>query len=568
MRQLFELKKLFFLLVLSLFVFYPQNPPEVGAQSSSRDPLKWPFASNSIWNMPIGSNASYVAANLDPNVENFAWPTIPQAGEELIILEPAAPLTNVYRSSVGWTSENRCNFTAPQTIITQINIPASFIIPDTINGAHLDNAATVLSSDGRTLQQLVPLTHCSGYNYATALEKILPDVDIYGDGMYGSRGGSGLSSFGGSIRLGELRPGQTGMRHALKMGVDAKTWLSRCDGTTNPCYRWPARWGDGYGPSLYGTYNNNTNNALKMGALLAIPASTDINSLGLQTEPGKQIAWTLQNYGAYIVDSEADPNTGFMLENGSAGSKLTEFYNDYGYNFRQNGYRTAGNPAYNWQQDIIKIIRVLHVVDNNTSTSIGGGGTPRQPLAPPLTPPGGSSITITPGACIQSPNTGNEVTISWTDSTVSYVDIGIDANFTTFYNKRVTGSTSTNASGGFNIFQGTTPLSFTPNSTYYVRTYNGAHSSTVTFTTGDACSAPPTPASSENPIITAPPSAPPPPTATPPPPSDLNHDGVVNDSDTQILFASWGRTDLTNADIDKDGKVNGSDYAILLSQWQ
>ena len=30
----------------------------------TRDPLKWPFAQNSIWNMPIGSGAQYVPANL------------------------------------------------------------------------------------------------------------------------------------------------------------------------------------------------------------------------------------------------------------------------------------------------------------------------------------------------------------------------------------------------------------------------------------------------------------------------------------------------------------------------
>ena len=37
------------------------------------------------------------------------------------------------------------------------------------------------------------------------------------------------------------------------------------------------------------------------GALLALPPGTDIAALGLRTEPGRMIAWTLQNYGAYIV---------------------------------------------------------------------------------------------------------------------------------------------------------------------------------------------------------------------------------------------------------------------------
>src|SRR5882762_3329558 len=32
--------------------------------AQARDPLKWPFASTSIWNMPIGSNARYEDANI------------------------------------------------------------------------------------------------------------------------------------------------------------------------------------------------------------------------------------------------------------------------------------------------------------------------------------------------------------------------------------------------------------------------------------------------------------------------------------------------------------------------
>ena len=32
---------------------------------TSRDPLTWPFAQNSIWNAPIGSGAEYVDAKID-----------------------------------------------------------------------------------------------------------------------------------------------------------------------------------------------------------------------------------------------------------------------------------------------------------------------------------------------------------------------------------------------------------------------------------------------------------------------------------------------------------------------
>jgi hypothetical protein len=35
-------------------------------------------------------------------------------------------------------------------------------------------------------------------------------------------------------------------------------------------------------------------------------------------------------------------------------------------------------------RDMVKIFTRLAVVDNNSPSSVGGGGTPRQPLAPPL----------------------------------------------------------------------------------------------------------------------------------------------------------------------------------------
>ncbi|MFD2270369.1 hypothetical protein ACFS07_02445 [Undibacterium arcticum] len=37
-----------------------------------------------------------------------------------------------------------------------------------------------------------------------------------------------------------------------------------------------------------------------------------------------------------------------------------------------------------WVRDMQRLVQALYVVNNNSPTSIGGGGTPRQPLAPPL----------------------------------------------------------------------------------------------------------------------------------------------------------------------------------------
>jgi hypothetical protein len=205
-------------------------------------------------------------------------------------------------------------------------------------------------------------------------------VDLYGDGIAGAHGGSGLSALGGSIRLGELRPGQQGMTHALKINVYSQWELFHAT-TQAGGFRWPATTADC--DSCYGTVTgpNNNNPAMKMGALLAIPPSINIGNLGLETEPAKQLAWTLQNYGAYIVDSTGGAAFAFSVEEGAAGSFQAQFKADWGFPFYQ--WVINNTP---WSRDIQRIRPVLQVVDNNSPTSIGGGGTPRQPLAPPIGP--------------------------------------------------------------------------------------------------------------------------------------------------------------------------------------
>jgi hypothetical protein len=118
---------------------------------------------------------------------------------------------------------------------------------------------------------------------------------------------------------------------------------------------------------------------MKMGALLAIPSWKDISTLGLETEPGRQLAWTLQNYGAYIVDDTFGPAFALNAESGPDGSVRTQFKDDWEFNFEQ---RVKDNTP--WVRDMQRLIQALYVVDNNSPRNIGGGGEPRQPLAPPL----------------------------------------------------------------------------------------------------------------------------------------------------------------------------------------
>ena len=298
---------------------------------------------------------------------------MPQIDNEHIVLKPTSPMTAINMSSVGWSGGNRCPATGG--LLVNVPMPSNYIVA---NNDGNDGAAFLLP-DGRSVVQAQPFARCSANGPATSLESI-PVVDLYGDGMIGAHGGSRLSTLGGTIRLGELRPGQTGPKHALKFDIYARHDLYKCTKIAD-CFRWPAVHADGYAVGFYGVDGNNSNAAMKMGALLAIPPSVTIASLGLESEPGKQMAWTLQNYGAYIVDDAYGAGFNLNTENGPDGSLQTQFKADYGLDLEE---KVSSNTA--WSRDLQKIIKVLAVVNNNTSSSIGGGGTPRQPLAAPIAP--------------------------------------------------------------------------------------------------------------------------------------------------------------------------------------
>jgi hypothetical protein len=340
-----------------------------------RDPLKQPFASTSIWNMPIGSAATYVPAHIKP-----ATGTALEPDDDVIVLTPTAPSTGIFTNTADWDpTMSRCPVEGP--LLFDAPMPASFVVPDPQQQTP-NSGLAVLLGDARTIKQTQPFARCTAGQSATS-HYLFPDVDLYGSGIPGAHGGSGLSAIGGTVRLGELRPGQTGPEHVLKLELFASENYYN-DGKQADCYRWPATGCDGYfdtsGNSLeYG----GTNPALRPGSLLALPVSVTIASLGLQTEPAKELAWTLQNYGAYLVDDTAWSAYAICVENGANGAFESQFQADWGFAVGTGG--TTGAFA----QDIEKLVSELSVVDDNTATSVGGGGTPLQPLAPPLPPPPG-----------------------------------------------------------------------------------------------------------------------------------------------------------------------------------
>jgi hypothetical protein len=170
-------------------------------------------------------------------------------------------------------------------------------------------------------------------------------TDLYGSGVELWKAWTrayGGSALGGLIRVWEIKAGS--IRHALAMCL----WGSQIG--AGPI--WPAISQDG--PSEYCGH-------VRQGTLVAIPSSVNISNIGITTSDGLVIARALQNYGAYLVDCGGDVFYAEPAAEGAVGPQLD-----------------------NMRADLPRIWPYLRPVTNNSPTSIGGGGTPLQPLAPPL----------------------------------------------------------------------------------------------------------------------------------------------------------------------------------------
>jgi len=210
----------------------PDDKPEIPVEPGTRNPLKWPFAQNSIWNMPIGSKAVYVHAGIEKATQ--AGMTI---DEDYIVMTPESPLIDIYENYAGWDrNKSRCEIQGK--LIFSAPIPKSFVVsPTTWDGLTPNAGLAVLMPDKKTIRQTQPFAFCDSTKGATS-QYVFSNQDIYGHGMYGAHGGSGLSAIGGTLRVGELSPTSGAIRHALKVNLFGRKNFYYDSKTKG--YRWPA----------------------------------------------------------------------------------------------------------------------------------------------------------------------------------------------------------------------------------------------------------------------------------------------------------------------------------------
>ena len=336
--------------------------------NGTRNKYVWPFASESIWNHAIGSDAVYVPAGINGSehfgIDNDIW----------VVTSSSDPKISWY-PPYNW--DERCKIGSQKEYSYKVPWPSSFSVPDASPPNTPNYASAILLPDQESLLQMEPTCRDEtgssypifGYSVGCAQN---PDennfTSIYSNGYYGGHFGSGLSSIGGTVRFNELVKNGT-IKHAIKWEVWGQMYLyNDHSGNDNSCKRWPAAYCDSSWKTSYGGVTN----ATRQGTLLAIPPSIANDLINkLQTEPGRIMLKALTDYGAYIVDDSGWDQQQFCIENGVE----DEFKKNWGMEM------TTGSPFAN---DMIMISKYFHVVNNNGPESIGGGGELRQPLPPDI----------------------------------------------------------------------------------------------------------------------------------------------------------------------------------------
>jgi hypothetical protein len=251
----------------------------------------------------------------------------------------------------------------------RVPLPDDFVMTTTELGWL--NSLSLLMPDGSTLEEFSAAQRCQpaaplyGFPYATE--------DIYGLGLHGGQGGSGISALGGTLRREDFTHAGP-IRHALKIFVWGDRHLFYDAAAPERCFRWPATRCDAGASAEDTSGYHGTNPSFVQGTLLAIPPEYTEYQLGLESAPGRKFFTALQDYGAYVVGNS---NSDTVLLPTFAEARRA-FETTYG---RPLESYDVYDP---WLADLNKILPVLHIVDNNAPESVGGGGTPRRALAPPI----------------------------------------------------------------------------------------------------------------------------------------------------------------------------------------
>lgn len=311
------------------------QPPVKLPDKQPRDPVNWPFAANSPWNTPIGSEAKYV----DPvGINLAAGITLYDAGQVHPTVRasaaPGASLIRLYRQ----------NESDP--------IASLRLEPDDLPTTTRDFA--LIAENGKTIYDITG----AQLNGTNIIANNVVVADLTGSGMpaeYNAPTSTGFSDYAGSLCADDFKGP---IRRALGAVFHPSVLAAKPNGSA---HTWPATKTPGNYEARFGPLRQDGN--LHIGTLMAIPQNVDLATIGIGTSgPAYELARAFQNYGLYLKKPLPGRTDGPLL--GMCGD-----------------LRTANLPP-DFGQQLARIASYLKVVENNGPNSIGGGGTPAQPTAP------------------------------------------------------------------------------------------------------------------------------------------------------------------------------------------
>ncbi len=292
-----------------------------------RNPLHWPFASDSIWNRPLGSGAQFEPVAARPFTAD--GPLLnPTRSRRPFLANPSAPLRGVWEAG-RWRGDIRLSYADVARLPLERNEPVIILQPARRHAVEL--LGIRVRADGDLEARVVELLDLAGPGVGAPQPGVRPH---------------GFSSLGGLLRFGEPHGG---VRHALAARVSADRLRAGAWPT------WPA-----LGTRVPAGFGSDASN-LRIGTLLALPPELDLATLGLGTSgPGYELARAMQDFGVYVTGVGPEP---FVLLLGEE------------------------RPGAEWESPALnRLVPLLQVVRSNTPQTPGGGGTPRREPAPELVP--------------------------------------------------------------------------------------------------------------------------------------------------------------------------------------
>lgn len=294
-----------------------------------------PFNSASAFHRPIGTGATYAD---DSHASRIAWVAVVPAnngqsgggtigainqgnpfGVASMYASASDPLRTVRRRNCTDTAESALNWD-PGGSNVQIRIPDSNGVNTVVGNQCFENTSFIVQSDYSTYEFFQ--TNRNGTDYRASICRV---ADIRGLG-HGSALGDrvGVSASGCSVRMGMLSAAallaEQEIGHALKLAIYSGTG-SEAHELLSRSIQWPACNADSFASNPA-----NNNGPIPYGALLAIPQTTDLSTLGLTTPQGYILGRAMQYYGCYVMD---DANGIVLRADGSLGGTATAIVADY-----------------------------------------------------------------------------------------------------------------------------------------------------------------------------------------------------------------------------------------------